>query len=360
MISAATILSRSVIQHADLKRDPSRNPYTARRKEQLASMNRGECCQILSPRQALDRLKEGNRRFAEGKRVHPNQNPVYLKTIAGSQHPFATVISCSDSRVPVEHIFDVGFGDLFVIRIAGNVCATDEVGSIEYGVQYLETPILVVLGHSNCGAVTAVVEEQDVSGNIPALVAPIGTAVETAIRENPDLSGEDLVPSAITANVCQALADLFLTSPIARQRVKDGKLEVVGAFYELETGQVKWLGRHPEQDRLLQATTGPDTTFIHTVLFWLKEGTTDEQKQQLIDDCKTYLGPIVTVRRIDVGVPAGTQREIVDNSYDVSLVIYFDDKEGHDFYQETVKHLKFLDRNKPHWERVQVFDSVVK
>ena len=109
------------------------------------------------PDQALQKLKSGNDRLVAGRRLFPNQGAPRLKdTAAQGQHPYVTILSCSDSRVPLEHMFDAGFGDLFVVRVAGNVADDDEIGTIEYGVGHLHTPLLLVLGHTKCGAVTAV------------------------------------------------------------------------------------------------------------------------------------------------------------------------------------------------------------
>jgi len=118
--------------------------------EVLAS---GVGASLPSPDEALENLKSGSIRFASGKSVHPRATASRLKeTFSDGQHPFSTVITCSDSRVPVERIFDQGIGDVFVIRVAGNVCDVDEIGSIEYEVDHLGTPVLVILGHRNCGA----------------------------------------------------------------------------------------------------------------------------------------------------------------------------------------------------------------
>ncbi len=104
----------------------------------------------------------------------------------------------------------------------------------------------------------------------------------------------------------------------------------------------------------------PEKQFFHIVYFWVKEGTPAERVEQLIDDCKSYLGSITTVRELHVGIPAGTPRDVVDNSFAVNLIVRFDDKEGHDFYQEIDTHQKFIDRNQDIWERVQVYDMIEK
>jgi len=212
-----------------------------------------------SPDQALARLTEGNARFVVGDCLHPNSDQARRnETVADGQHPFATVLYCSDSRVPIERLFDCGIGDLFGIRVAGNVCNTNEAGSIEYGVDHLRTPLLVVLGHSHCGAVTAVTAGAELHGNIPPLVKSIRSAVAAAQKEHPDLHGKDLVPAATKANVWQSIDDLLKASPAVRKLVKDGKLKIVGAIYNLRTGKVDWLGEHPEQQRLLAYTSVPD------------------------------------------------------------------------------------------------------
>ncbi len=314
----------------------------------------------MSSEDALIRLKEGNQRFIENERTFPHSDIKRLQEVAAGQHPFATVITCSDSRVPPEYFFDVGFGDIFTIRVAGNVCDTDEVGSIEYGVDHLGTPLMVVLGHRHCGAVTAVVNNAEVHGNIPELIDNIIPAVQRAKQEHSDLHGEALIETAIRENVWQAIQDLLNKSPITKERVKDGHLKIVGAILDIETGKVEWLGTHPQQKTLLEEKieSSSQSAFVHVVYFWLKEETTEEQRKQLIEDCKTYLGSIKTVQSIEVGKPAGTPREVVDNSYGVCLVVRFADKTGHDYYQKAEKHLEFIERNQDTWERVQVYDMI--
>jgi carbonic anhydrase len=204
---------------------------------------------------ALNKLKDGNARYIAGKPDHPNQGFAQREaTTKHGQKPFVSMLSCSDSRVPVEILFDQGVGDIFAIRVAGNVANVDETATIEYGVDHLGTPLLVVLGHTHCGAVIAVVKNAEVHGNIPALVKSIVPAVETAKKSKPGAKGEELINAAITANVWQAIEDVFKTSPTVVGRVKDGKLKVVGALYHIDTGKVNWLGQHPKQDQLLSAT----------------------------------------------------------------------------------------------------------
>jgi carbonic anhydrase len=197
-------------------------------------------------------LKEGNARYQEGKPRHPHQGRERRALTTGQgQHPLAVVLTCSDSRVPPEIIFDQGIGDLFVVRVAGNVAATDEIGSIEYAVDHLATPLVVVLGHTQCGAVAAVVDDAKLPPNLAALVEPIQPAVAKAREANPEAAKDALLAAAIKDNVWQAIEDLLQQSPIVREKVRDGKIKVLGALYDLDSGQVQWLGAHPEQGKLV-------------------------------------------------------------------------------------------------------------
>lgn len=202
-----------------------------------------------SPDKAVEMLKEGNRRFVRGQSQRPHLSPErIIKAGRESQndHAFATVLSCSDSRVPVEHIFDAGIMDLFVVRVAGNVANTDEIGSIEYGLAHVKTPVLVILGHTQCGAVTAVTEALQGHGhalerNIPPLVKTIEPAVQRAKEKYPQLKGKEVIPYAIEENVWVAMENLFLESPAVREIVKQGKAKVVGAIYDVGAGEIVWL-----------------------------------------------------------------------------------------------------------------------
>ncbi len=205
-----------------------------------------------SPDAAITLLKDGNVRFVAGQSEHPHSNVARIEQ-AGKEdqgdHAYATVITCSDSRVPVERIFDAGVMDIFVIRVAGNVCDTDEVGSIEYGLAHVRTPVLVVLGHTQCGAVKAVTHAVHGTGhalerNIPPLVDNIQPAVRRAMQSHSNTQGDDIIPYAIEENVWQGIEDLLMASPATRELIKSGKAKVVGAIYDVGTGVVNWL---PEQ-----------------------------------------------------------------------------------------------------------------
>lgn len=203
--------------------------------------------------EALEQLKDGNRRFTEMKANNPNRDlERRFDTANEGQKPLVTILGCSDSRVPAEIVFDAGIGDLFVVRVAGNVSDTDEIGSVEYGVGHLMTPLLVVLGHEKCGAVKAVAENTLVHGSIPQLVDNIKPAVESARKVHPTLKGDAFIPFAVRANVLQSIEDLLTRSETARDRVKGGELKIVGAVYDIETGKVSWIGEHPNLGRLLK------------------------------------------------------------------------------------------------------------
>lgn len=214
----------------------------------------GQSPQPLAPRAVLAELAAGNQRFASGVARHPHADPARRADVAAhGQHPIAAVVACSDSRVPVELVLDQGIGDLFVIRVAGNVCATDETGSIEYAVEHLQTPLVVVMGHSQCGAVTAVVQHAHEHGNIARLVARIEPAVEQVCHDHPELKDAALLDECIRANVWHGIEDLFMHSPDVAKRVEGGTLQVVGAVYDLDSGRVTWLGSHPRQAEWLAA-----------------------------------------------------------------------------------------------------------
>lgn len=204
----------------------------------------------LSAKAALKLLQEGNARFVAGNPRHPRQNKKQrVLTATKGQTPLATILACSDSRVPVELIFDQGVGDIFVVRVAGNVAGVDEVASMEYGGEHLQTPVLVILGHSQCGAVTAVVQKAQLHGSLPALAARIEPAVAKTREAHPRLKDGPLLSAAIKANVRQAMADLLAQSPIIKDLVKAGKLQLVGAIYDLKSGRVAWLGPEPREKR---------------------------------------------------------------------------------------------------------------
>jgi len=190
--------------------------------------------ETLSPDQALKRLLDGNKRFVQQKRENPNQSLQRLQLVAKAQHPFTAMLSCSDSRVPSEIVFDQGFGDLFVVRVAGNVVTTEGIGSLEFAAAVLGAPLIMVVGHQRCGAVTAAVKGDPLPGRIGTFVEDIKPSV-AKVRG----SSGDLVDNAVIANVQYQVATLKQTSTILTQLMQSGKLKIVGGRYDLDTGEVR-------------------------------------------------------------------------------------------------------------------------
>ncbi len=208
----------------------------------------------LDPNQVIERLFKGNERFAEEVSVHPHYDmETRVKTARDGQKPLASIISCSDSRVPPEAIFDVGVGDLFVVRVAGNIADRSEIGSLEYGAGHLGTPLIIVIGHTRCGAVTAVVKRSNVEGNILSLVDNIKPAVALVQAQFKTISEEDLIDKSIKANVWQSIEDILKHSAEIRSLIKEGKLKVIGAFYDIETGKITNAGVHFRQEQIIRA-----------------------------------------------------------------------------------------------------------
>jgi carbonic anhydrase len=188
----------------------------------------------LSPDDALKRLMDGNARYATGKLASLKEDLLALKQkTAGKQEPFAAVLSCADSRVPVEIAFDQTIGHVFVTRVAGNIATPEIIGSLEYGVAVLGTRVLMVLGHGSCGAVSASIAAKDVPGQISTLYRHIRPAVDQA--------GSDL-DAAIRANARIQARLLQDSSPVIAGAVKQGRLKVVAAYYDLASGVVTLLG----------------------------------------------------------------------------------------------------------------------
>lgn len=193
-----------------------------------------------SPDAAVATLQAGNARFAAGKPKHPHASPARRAEIAKGQHPKAAILGCADSRVPPELIFDEGLGDLFVVRVAGNVADAVDVGSLEYAVEHLGVGLVVVLGHHACGAVKATADAGgEAEGNIGAIVREIAPAVNQA-KASPGKEG--LVNDAVHLNASRTAAALRERSPMLKKALDEKKLKIVPAVYDLETGRVEWGG----------------------------------------------------------------------------------------------------------------------
>lgn len=209
---------------------------------------------MISALQALERLREGNRRFADnGRSRDAFTGEARRREVATGQEPFAIILGCSDSRVPAEIVFDQGLGDLFVIRVAGNIVAPSQVGSVEFAAERFGTRLVVVLGHSNCGAISATLEElgrpsRDQSRNLWSIVDRIRPSVEpllaTPLRDQP----EALIKQAVRANISVSASHLRHGSDVLEQLILNDGLLVVGAEYSLETGIVEFLDGVPLVD----------------------------------------------------------------------------------------------------------------
>jgi carbonic anhydrase len=219
------------------------------------------------PEEALAMLRSGNERFRTNSAMYPNTAKARLQLASCSDqadYAYATILSCSDSRVPVELIFDAGVMDLFVIRVAGNVCGEDEMATIEYGLAHVKTPVLVVLGHTQCGAVTVATQvafgaKPRLERHIPRLIEKVLPAVEMARSNHPGMEADQIIPQAIQENVLQGIWSVFTQSAAVRQLVKAGSVRVVGAIYDLSSGSVDWLPQSSIVHLLAEADASPDS-----------------------------------------------------------------------------------------------------
>lgn len=199
---------------------------------------------MISAREALKRLQEGNRRFVSDIRNHNNTlSSETRRELATGQEPFATILGCSDSRVPVEIVFDQGLGDLFVIRVAGNIVAPSQVGSVEFAAERFSMRLVVVLGHSRCGAIQATLEElqrptENQSRNLHSIVDRIRPSVEELLSTELKHDPEALIQHAVRANIRTSANHLRHGSEVIEQLIQNEGLLVVGAEYSLETGVV--------------------------------------------------------------------------------------------------------------------------
>ena len=198
---------------------------------------------MLTAQEALIQLQEGNQRFVEGKSTRNTNYTQRRNELVDGQTPFAIILGCSDSRVPTEIVFDQGLGDLFVIRIAGNIVAPSQIGSIEFAVETFQTPLVVVLGHTGCGAVAATLNQirqpqASRSQHLRSIVERIRPAVEPLSEIRPDLAHEHLLERAIRSNVRMSVNQLRHGSSSLEEMYDSGSLWIVGAEYSLESGEV--------------------------------------------------------------------------------------------------------------------------
>ncbi|MBD2091593.1 carbonic anhydrase [Microcoleus sp. FACHB-1515] len=242
---AASACSASPTQTTTANASPAASPAAATTAPDPAVENRPEAAD-MTPDQALQLLIDGNKRYIEGKSIHPRENIDRIRDTAVDQFPFAAFLSCADSRVPVEEVFDQGIGDCFVCRVAGNIATEQEIGSLEFGTLVLGSKVLLVIGHERCGAVVASMGRiplPDNPGQIPTLVPLIEPAVKTIAekvkREGVPSVGDD-VDATIKLNVHNQVARLK-RSPILSQLERENKLKILPAYYDLDTGVVQIL-----------------------------------------------------------------------------------------------------------------------
>ncbi|PYJ59803.1 MAG: carbonic anhydrase [Verrucomicrobia bacterium] len=192
----------------------------------------------VAPAEAIAKLKEGNGRYASGKLQHPGQTTERRAELTKDQHPFAVIVSCSDSRVPPEIVFDQGLGDLFVVRVAGNVIDDHGLGSIEYAVDHLGARLIVVLGHQSCGAVKAAKETIAAKSKAPGHIQSLVTAIQPAV----EATAKSDLGATVEANVKNVVQALRTSTPILKPKVDSGEVQVIGGYYSLDTGAVTFLG----------------------------------------------------------------------------------------------------------------------
>jgi carbonic anhydrase len=195
-----------------------------------------EAAPALTADAALARLMAGNERYVRSKAKHPDESLARRKELTAGQHPFAIILGCADSRVSPELLFDEGLGDLFVIRVAGNIVDDAVLGSIEYGVEHLGTRLIVVLGHEKCGAVSAAVEGGKPAGHLGALTSAIQPSVDATANQP-----GDKVHNCVIANVRRVAQQIRDSEPVLKEQVTGKGLKVVAADYELDTGKVRLL-----------------------------------------------------------------------------------------------------------------------
>jgi len=199
---------------------------------------------MISSQEALNRLIEGNDRFAQGNSVHPNRCEETKNALLKQQKPFVAVLSCSDSRVPIEIIFDAGLGDIFAVRTAGHVLSKEVIGSLEYAVKMIGVKLVIILGHENCGAIkTALTTYQnkeygELSENLQSIMNHIYPAIENVPK---DTHEDDLLNSAIKANINYQVEDLIKKDDYLAGKIKSGDIMLLGAEYSLATGKVEFL-----------------------------------------------------------------------------------------------------------------------
>lgn len=224
-IGSAGVAASGLILHEEVVAQPSKPQALPEKRYQP-----------VSPDEALQKLLRGNQRFINERRENPNQSKIRLLETAVAQYPYASILGCADSRVPSEIVFDQGLGDLFVVRVAGNVGSQTAIGSLEFASAVLGSQLIVVLGHTKCGAVLAAIKNEPLPGRIGVFVEEIKPAVESIRKKTGDIE-----KNSIIANVQYQVKQLSESSTILGGLVEQGKLKIVGGVYDLVTGKVTFV-----------------------------------------------------------------------------------------------------------------------
>ncbi len=194
------------------------------------------------------KLTRGNERFVSGDLLHPSRDEAQrLATLNYGQAPYAAILSCADSRVPAEVIFDLGIGELFSVRNAGNVCDDSIIGSLEICVEEFGTPVIVCMGHTHCGAIKIAMSDESANGSIGKIIDKIHPIIESLKTDHPDWDDNVLLLESIKANAINSAGELYGSSDLIRNRVDNGRLKLEAAIYYLETGEVEFLEFEPGQ-----------------------------------------------------------------------------------------------------------------
>lgn len=196
---------------------------------------------MISPQEAIKKLIEGNKRFANNESIHPNRCDETKSALIKEQKPFAAVLSCSDSRVPIEIIFDAGLGDIFAVRTAGHVLSKEVIGSLEYAVKAIGVKLIMVLGHENCGAIKTAIDTYQCNNSevLSENLQSIMNHIYPAIEQTKCSCSEDFLNSAVRSNIKYQLEDLKEKDPYIAQKLKDGDIALIGGMYSLATGNVE-------------------------------------------------------------------------------------------------------------------------
>lgn len=226
-----------------------------------------------APEASLERLLEGNQRFVKGAPQHPGETPERRAELTAGQKPFAAVLTCADSRVPPELLFDQGLGDIFTVRVAGNVADQTEQGSLEYAAEHLGVPLIMVLGHTSCGAVKAAAAGGKAEGYLASVLKDIEPSVKAVKARG--VKGDDVAPAVVEENVRQNALALLRKNAVIKKLAAEGKVRVSAAVYDLASGQVRLL----DLDQDLKAERKARVAAVRELVRKLRAGALDDSER---------------------------------------------------------------------------------